>query len=212
MQTAAYAVAAFAVRPFERLCVRAGIGANAITVSSLVVAMVAGVAAARDDLAMAGAIYLVAGALDLLDGRVARATGTASARGAALDSIVDRFAEGSVVGGLAWALRATPGVALCIAFLVASMGVSYARARGEGLGVKIETGAMNRGARVVLLAVAMIVEGLFGDAGASTAFLAALALLVLATAATAAVRVALVLHALPRAEHAPRRAPFRSVR
>lgn len=197
LQTAAYAWILKLIRPVEDACIRVGLSANAATLASLFLAGLACLAAALGRLGLAGALYLLAGALDLLDGRIARRTNTSTPRGAALDSIVDRFAEGLVTGGLAWALRSSPGLALCLAFLVASMGVSYARARGEGLGVSVDAGLMNRGPRVVLLALAMITEGAFGSGVPSVPFLLALGGLALLTLMTAIVRVVRVLRALP---------------
>jgi CDP-diacylglycerol--glycerol-3-phosphate 3-phosphatidyltransferase len=213
LQTAAYRVAVVAVAPLERACVRGGVGAQAITLASLGLAVVAAWLAAASWVGWAGGVYLLSGACDLLDGRVARSTATASARGAALDSIADRLAEAFVVGGLAWGLRGSAGPALCYAFVVASMLVSYARARGEGLGVRVDAGAMARGPRLALLGAAMLLEGIFGAPkdGPSLAFLSALALLAGATSATALVRIVLVLRALPGPGETPPRTHRRRV-
>lgn len=201
LQSAAYALVVALLGPIERLLIRAGMSADFATLASLAVAVVSGAAAAAGHLVAAGVLYLFAGALDLLDGRIARQTNTASPRGAALDSIVDRFSEGLVLGGLAFSLRATPGLGLCLAFLVASMGVSYARARGEGLGVSIDAGLMNRGPRVALMALAMVLEGSLrrGDEP-TTAFLVGLGSLAFLTLATATARIVLLLRRLPGPE------------
>lgn len=198
LQTALYGLVVVLLGPIERAFIRIGLSADSATLASLVVALGAGLAAASGNLITAGGLYILAGALDLLDGRIARRTKTTSPRGAALDSIVDRFAEGLVVSGLAWNLRGGSGLLLCLAFLVASMGVSYARARGEGLGVRIDAGLMNRGPRVALFALVMIVEGIFREGAAPTlAFLGALGGLALMTLVTAVFRIVLLLQKLP---------------
>lgn len=198
LQSAAYAIVVALLGPIERLLIRAGMSADVATLASLVVAIFSGIAAAAGHLVLAGVLYLLAGALDLLDGRIARQTNTACPRGAALDSIVDRFSEGLVLGGLAFSLRATPGLGLCLTFLVASMGVSYARARGEGLGVSIDSGIMNRGPRVALMALAMILEGSLRTGNEPTmGFLIGLGALALLTSVTAAFRIVLLLRRLP---------------
>jgi phosphatidylinositol phosphate synthase len=200
--TAAYALALRAIRPLEGFCLRREISPTAITLASLGLSVFAAALAGSGWLFSAGVLYLAAGGLDLLDGHVARLTGQASPRGAALDSIVDRVAEALVLGGLAWGARGSPAASLAMIFLVASMGVSYARARGEGLGVHIGQGAMARGPRLLLASLLMCAEGLFGgfDQGRpSSAFAIGLGLLALATAMTAAHRVVLVLLALPGA-------------
>lgn len=207
LQSALYRLVVLLIRPLEQLYLRAGWSADVATLASLLVALGSGIAAALGRLSLAGILYLLAGALDLLDGRIARRTNSASLRGAALDSIVDRFAEGLVIGGLAWSLRSSLGLALCLGFLIASTGVSYARARGEGLGVKIDAGIMNRGPRVALLSLLMIGEGIHDAAQPSLPFLLALGLLTLMTFLTALSRVVLVLRALPGAERPKRPTP-----
>lgn len=92
---------------------------------------------------------------DLLDGSVARLTGKSSRFGAFLDSTLDRFAEGLVLGAVGivfaqdeqwWAL-AGAFVALTASFLI-----SYTRARAEGLGVDSNRGGlMSRPERLFLL-------------------------------------------------------------
>jgi phosphatidylglycerophosphate synthase len=188
------------IRPAELFCIRRGIGPTAITLTSLGVATLAAAFAASGWLFFGGVIYLMAGGLDLLDGRIARMTEQVSPRGAALDSIVDRAAEALVLGGVAWGTRGAAASSLSVLFLVVSMGVSYARARGEGLGVTVGQGAMARGPRLVMAALLMIGEGIFGRGGhgnPSWAFTIGLGLLAVSTAMTAVHRVVLVLLALP---------------
>jgi CDP-diacylglycerol--glycerol-3-phosphate 3-phosphatidyltransferase len=188
------------IHPLELFCIRRDIGPTAITLASLGAAILAALLAASGFLFAAGAIYLVAGGFDLLDGRIARLTHRTSPQGAALDSIVDRLAEALVLGGVAWCVRGTPGAPFAVVFLVASMAVSYARARGEGLGVSVGQGAMARGPRVVMSSLLMCGEGLFGSAGKghpSLLFIVGIALLAVLTTMTAARRVVLVLAALP---------------
>ena len=95
-----------------------------------------GAAAAYGRFALAGWLYFLCGILDILDGRVARIRGQVSQAGAFLDSVIDRYAELFVFGGMtvfyrdSWALSAV---------LLASLGslmVSYTRARGEALVVR----------------------------------------------------------------------------
>ena len=69
-------------------------------------------AAAVDDRATAalraGLLLLVLTALpDVLDGAVAKASGTASPRGAFFDSVVDRVSDALLLGGVAWYLAST---------------------------------------------------------------------------------------------------------
>ena len=45
---------------------------------------------------------------DVLDGAVAKASGTASPRGAFFDSVADRFTDALLLGGVAWYLAIDP--------------------------------------------------------------------------------------------------------
>ena len=102
-----------------------------------------------------GALVLVAGGFDIVDGAVARVTGKMSRRGAFLDSTLDRVAEvalfaGILVGGYSLALL----VLLALAF---SLLVSYTRAKGDALGVALSgVGIGERSERLLILALLSI--------------------------------------------------------
>ena len=58
----------------------------------------------------AGLLLLaLAGVPDLLDGAVAKASGTASTRGAFFDSVSDRLSDALLFGGVAWYLQTEYG-------------------------------------------------------------------------------------------------------
>lgn len=105
--------------------------------------------------ALGGALVLVAGGFDIVDGAVARVTGRASSRGAFLDSTLDRVAEvalfsGILIGGYA----SPPAVLLALSF---SLLVSYTRARGDALGVRLAgVGVGERSERLLILAVSSV--------------------------------------------------------
>jgi CDP-diacylglycerol--glycerol-3-phosphate 3-phosphatidyltransferase len=112
-----------------------------------------------------GIVFLVGGGLDLLDGGLARLTGKASPFGALLDSVFDRLSEAALFVGIAvYALRDDISedrqiffITVLLLALIFSQGVSYLRARGEGLGVFTKAGLMTRPERVVLLGVGLII-------------------------------------------------------
>lgn len=140
--------------PFERALVRLRVPPTAITLASLAAAAGAGVAMARGCFALGGWLYLATGILDIFDGRVARATGRVSRSGAFIDSVIDRYAELLVFGGLAFYYRGTAwALALVLAAQAGSLMVSYARARGEALGVDVKIGTMQRPERLFYLGV-----------------------------------------------------------
>ena len=108
---------------------------------------------------LGGWCVLLGGAADVLDGRIARARGMANERGAFLDSTLDRFAEVGALIGLAIMFR-TDATQLAIATtaLGGSLLVSYARARGESLGVVCKVGIMQRAERLLLVGFGGILD------------------------------------------------------
>ena len=140
------------IRPLWVLVLRTGVPANAITTLSLLLAVAAGVALSAGRFALGGWLFLFSGVCDLLDGRLARAHGESSPAGATLDSVLDRYAELFVFGGLAWYYRDSWVLLLVLAALGGSLLVSYVRAKGESLGVLFDNvGLMQRPERVVVL-------------------------------------------------------------
>src|SRR5690606_27046474 len=104
---------------------------------------------------------LVACLGDVLDGSIARVSGTTGKYGALLDSVCDRIADGAILGGIAFFFALHDryiemGVAL--ACLVSSEVVSYVKARAEGLGASCDVGLVERLERLILIGVAGILE------------------------------------------------------
>jgi phosphatidylinositol phosphate synthase len=151
------------MRPLGAQIRRTGITANHLTVTGLVMAVAAAVTIANGWL-RAGLLLLVLTALpDVLDGAVAKASGTASPRGAFFDSVVDRVSDALLLGGVAWYLASTqPGriAVLPMAVLAASMLISYERAKAEALGFDARGGLMERAERLVFLAFGLLFESL----------------------------------------------------
>ena len=147
------------VEKVARVVARTGATPNALTVLSLVPALLAAVFAARGAFGWAVTFMLLSGLLDLLDGPLARATGRSSRFGALLDSSLDRIADALPLLGLTvlfardgWGWAAViPSVAL-----LAGYTVSYVRARCEGLAITLPPLWMRRGDRIVLVALSML--------------------------------------------------------
>ena len=102
---------------------------------------------------LAPLLLLASGFCDALDGALARLYGETTTFGGFLDSLLDRYADaiifcGIILGGLC-------GLFWGLAALMGSLLVSYARARAEAAGVKMETvGIAERAERLVILAIA----------------------------------------------------------
>jgi CDP-diacylglycerol--glycerol-3-phosphate 3-phosphatidyltransferase len=142
---------------------RTGITADHLTASGVLLAAAASVAIASGAL-RAGLLLLVLCALpDLLDGAVAKASGTAGPRGAFFDSVSDRTTDALLLGGVAWHLSTThPGriAVLPMAVLGASMLISYERAKAESLGFDARGGLMERAERIIALGVGLLFDSI----------------------------------------------------
>jgi CDP-diacylglycerol--glycerol-3-phosphate 3-phosphatidyltransferase len=145
--------------PLERALVRGRVSPDLLNYAGLALGVLAGAAFIARQLPLAGWTIALGGICDILDGRVARARGMSSAYGKFLDSTLDRFAETFTFVGVAWYLSGTAWLA--VATLVAlggSMLVSYTRARGETVGASFAGGLAQRAERVVVLAIATLLE------------------------------------------------------
>jgi len=147
-----------AVKPVGSKLVRAGLTADHLTALGLVVAVAAAFTIAQGFLGL-GLVLLVASALpDLLDGAVAKASGSASRRGAFFDSVADRVTDSLLLGGIAWYLAGEEGAhaaVLPFALLGASTLVSYQRAKAESLGFEARGGLMERAERIIAIGVGL---------------------------------------------------------
>ncbi len=107
-----------------------------------------------------GITLILAGACDVLDGRLARNTNRTSRFGAVLDSTVDRYSEILVFMGLAAFFHSAVMSAIIILAMAGSLLTSYVRARAEGLGLECKIGLMQRPERVTFIAVGAIIGAL----------------------------------------------------
>jgi phosphatidylglycerophosphate synthase len=143
--------------PWQRLLVRSGVTPNALTFASLCAAAGSGVAAAAGRFALAGWLYFLCGILDILDGRVARIRNQVSQAGAFFDSVIDRYAELFVFGGMTVYYRDSWALGVVLLASLGSLMVSYTRARGEALGVSdLNIGLMQRPERLFYLGMSMV--------------------------------------------------------
>lgn len=100
---------------------------------------------------------------DMLDGQMARMSGTSSRWGSFLDSTLDRLGDGAVFGGLVL-YYAGPGdsdlmAAVALWVLVMGATTSYIRAKAESLGMTANVGIAERSDRLV----AALVVAFFSD-------------------------------------------------
>ncbi len=107
-----------------------------------------------------GVILILAGACDVLDGRLARNTNRTSRFGAILDSTVDRYSEIVVFMGLAAFFHSAVMSAIIILAMAGSLLTSYIRAKAESLGLECKIGLMQRPERVTFIATGAIIGAL----------------------------------------------------
>ncbi len=143
-------------RPLLRAAISLRVTANTVTAIGGIIALVAGAFAAAGEWGWAGFLLVFGSWCDLIDGEMARATGTQNKAGAFLDSNLDRLSEIALFAGLAASFPDRWGAFWAVAALASSFMVSYARARGEGLGVECPNFGMERPHRVVLLMFALV--------------------------------------------------------
>jgi phosphatidylglycerophosphate synthase len=189
--------------PWERALVRWRVTPNALTFGSFLVACASAVFFATGNFGAGGWLYLLTGILDILDGRIARATGKVTKGGAFFDSVMDRYAELVVFGGLAIFYRHSWALYVALVASLGSVMVSYTRARGEALGVQVNIGTMQRPERLFYLGVisglSPIVETLFGH-GALPPFVPVVVALALLGASANVTAVRRILHTMSRLE------------
>jgi CDP-diacylglycerol--glycerol-3-phosphate 3-phosphatidyltransferase len=168
---------------------------NALTVVGVLISLGAAVAFARGAPRWAALWMLLGGFFDLVDGVVARHQGRSSRFGAFLDATLDRLSDMALLLGISVhyaALGDAANVALSGAALIASVLVSYSKARAELVVPGFSAGFMERGERVGVLA-----------AGALFGFLVpALWLIALGSTITVAQRVALAYREMERMDRA----------
>ncbi len=149
------------IGPVERLLL-GRVSPNLVTVLSVVLCGITGVAIALGHLSGAVWLYAVAGILDVLDGRLARLGGKQTQAGALLDSVCDRWGELFVFAGFAWFFYDSAWLLAVMGAYGGSMMVSYTRARAESLGVDLASGMMQRAERIVLVCGGLLVAAWYG--------------------------------------------------
>ena len=152
--------------PVARLFLRLGISPDAVTIVGTVgVCTGALVFFPRGDFLIGVLVCTAFVFSDLVDGHMARLSGTSSKWGAFLDSTLDRLGDAAIFGGLAM-YYVGPGdserlTGLAIYCLVLGSITSYARARAESLGMQAKGGIAERADRLVAILVMTGLAGIF---------------------------------------------------
>ncbi|WP_276261129.1 CDP-alcohol phosphatidyltransferase family protein [Haloglomus litoreum] len=152
--------------PVVSLFVRLGLTPNQVSVLAVALAGAAGVAFALGGsnslLYLLGAVFVFCnGALDVLDGELARELGTDSAAGDLLDHVLDRYADILLLVGLA---AGSGRYALGLAAVTGVLMTSYLGTQAQAVGLdRVYGGLVGRADRLVIIglgaAVAAFVTG-----------------------------------------------------
>jgi len=132
---------------------------NAISLTGFALCLVAAGLIFADMIVLGGIAYIIGSICDTLDGRYSRMSGKGSPFGAFLDSTLDRVEEGVVLAAVAYHFAEQGNgveAAICAVAILASVMVSYTRARAEALGVDCKVGIGSRATRVVILSVGLL--------------------------------------------------------
>lgn len=151
------------IQPVIRVFIKYRLNPNWFTTLSLIISAIAAYYFASGAHRIGGALYLLSGTFDIIDGKVARSSGRVTKFGAIYDSTLDRYSEMLVLFGIIFYYVRTPieswmgvdmatvGAVSAAIALGGSIMVSYIRARAEGLGMECKVGMMQRPERIVYL-------------------------------------------------------------
>ena len=146
--------------------IRRGVRPNTITTIGTGFVLVSAVAYGFGAIRLGGALLLISGIADTLDGQVARGGAMVTRFGAFYDSTLDRVGDGATFIGIGAFLLTAPDIAfrvpaviVCMIAVLSSLLVSYARARAEGLGLDCKVGIAQRAERIIALGVASLLVG-----------------------------------------------------
>ena len=196
--------------PVIRWMDAAGVTANGISFLGLGLTALAAAFAGYGFIGLCGVVLVLANWCDMLDGDLARRQGTVHPAGAFLDSNLDRLSEVVLFGGIAAGMPSTSGKFWAFAALSTSLLVSYARARGEGLGVECPKGGFERPHRMLVLMFTLLGGTLVSQSQALFAAEMACAAIALGAGYTAVQRMVVLYGILRRRQPAPAQKPQES--
>lgn len=132
---------------------------SVLTVMGLILSLAALLGSIVYRSAFLTALLLALSALvDSIDGYVARKLGRETKSGAFLDSTIDRVSDGIYIYSMYLLGIIDPFIMFLL--LLGSFLISYARARGEGLGLEMAgVGLVERGERVLALILILVLYG-----------------------------------------------------
>jgi CDP-diacylglycerol--glycerol-3-phosphate 3-phosphatidyltransferase len=155
---------------FRNRLIQSRLTPNAISLTGFALCLVSAAFVLQGWWIAGGIAFIVGSVCDTLDGRYSRMSGKGTPFGAFLDSTLDRIEEGVVLAAVAVRIvkegsdltviaGADVAAGVVVLAILASLMVSYTRARAEALGVECKVGIADRPVRVVVLSAGLC----FGD-------------------------------------------------
>ncbi|MEJ2083042.1 MAG: CDP-alcohol phosphatidyltransferase family protein, partial [Acidobacteriota bacterium] len=127
---------------------------NHLTLAGFLMSIVVASVFAEGRFRLAGALLIIAGLFDMVDGMVARKLNAETPFGAFFDSIMDRYSDLIMYLGLIIYYGRSERITYVVLVGIVMMGsvlTSYARARAESLIPNCKVGFLERPERIVLL-------------------------------------------------------------
>lgn len=145
-------------QPIGAALVNMGVTADAMTLIGIAMSAAAAVVIGSGHLGWGLVLMILTGLPDLLDGAIAKASGTSSMRGAYFDSVSDRLTDIMLFSGVAWHLSVSLDGQihmLPVAIMGLAIMISYQRAKAESLGFDAKGGLMERAERFIALGIGL---------------------------------------------------------
>ncbi|MFM1986266.1 MAG: hypothetical protein RIS18_483 [Actinomycetota bacterium] len=150
--------------PFAKIFLKLGFTPDLVTlIGTLGVVITSLIFFSKGDFLVGSILFSMFVGFDAIDGTLARLLNGNSKWGAFFDSVLDRIADGVVLGSLAFFFanqdQKTYFILSLIALLASEI-VSYTKARAEGLGLNCDTGLAERPERVIIVIAGTFLTGL----------------------------------------------------
>jgi archaetidylinositol phosphate synthase len=129
--------------------------ADYITLASPLIAVFVPLSIYYGHIILSVIVLLIAGFFDILDGAIARETGTNRPAGAFLDSVTDRFVDTIYYASLILAGYNPLLVTLSLGFTIT---ITYSKARAASLGRPIEHRFLERSDRIIIIMILLILS------------------------------------------------------
>jgi CDP-diacylglycerol--glycerol-3-phosphate 3-phosphatidyltransferase len=149
------------VEPIAAFVNRLGIAPITVTFTGLIGTLIGAIFLAQGNFLVGGIIILCMGALDGLDGTMARLRGETTDYGAFVDSVTDRYSDLMIFGGLLAYYLLRADIVMSGLVFVAAAGtvmVSYVRARAEALDFEAKWGILSRAERFIVLVPSLVLN------------------------------------------------------